>query len=160
MMLLDAQRVMWRWVPAVLLAAVVLLGGVSCSSTPPGGKQFAVVTLRYTDEITVRRIVEAVFSEAGYEDASFSGEWRYERKTSTMQQLAHGGWFDEGGVRERVRLKLIPLSEGVYRLESQAMMVRNAGESFFEEEVKMTRLKSRPYQKLLDEVVKRLGPWS
>ncbi|MGA1236704.1 MAG: hypothetical protein ACO34E_07555 [Limisphaerales bacterium] len=159
-MTLDTKGGLCRWVPVVILAAVLLVGGFSCSSTPSGGKQFAVVTLRYTDEITVRRTVEAVFSEAGYEDASFSAEWRYERKTSTMQQLAHGGWFDEGGVRERVRLKLIPLSEGVYRLESQAMMVRNAGEGLFEEEVKMTRLKSRPYQKLLNEVAKRLGPWS
>ena len=48
----------------------------------------------------------------------------------------------------------------VYRVECQAVMVRDAGEGFFEDEVKMTRLKSRPYEKLLRQVEKRLGPSS
>jgi hypothetical protein len=114
------------------------------------------VTLRGHEPLTIRRTVESVFSEEGYVDASRRGLWCYERGTSKMGQLLHGGWFDDEGVRERVKLKLIPLSEGVFRLESEAVMVRDAGDAFFEEETRMTRLKSGPYRKLLEEVEQRL----
>jgi hypothetical protein len=139
-----------------LLVLFLGLGAVSCSSTREGSKPFAAVTLRGHDSLTIRRAVEAVFSEEGYVDASRRGSWRYERGTSKMGQLLHGGWFDDDGVRERVKLNLIPLSEGVYRLEAEAVMVRDAGDSFFEEEARMTRLKSGPYRKLLEEVEEQL----
>jgi hypothetical protein len=35
-------------------------------------------------------------------------------------------------------------------------MVRNAGDSFFEDESRLTNLRSRPYQNLLGKVAKRL----
>lgn len=141
---------------SLLLAVCLGSGGVSCSSTREGAKPFAAVTLRGSDEPAIRSTVEAVFSEAGYHDASRRGLWCYERGTSKMGQILYGGWFDDEGVRERVKLDLIPLSEGVYRLESEAVMVRDPGDSFFEDEHRMTRLKSGPYLKLLEEVEKQL----
>lgn len=141
---------------SLLLLLLVVAGAVSCSSTREGSKPFAAVTLRGSDALTIRQTVESVFSEKGFWDASRRDLWCYERGTSKMGQLLHGGWFDDDGVRERVKLKLIPLSEGVYRLEAEAVMVRDAGDAFFEEEARMTRLKSGPYRKLLAEVEKRL----
>jgi hypothetical protein len=131
-------------------------GIVSCTTTDENAKQFAAVTLRDHEPPAIRRTVEAVFTEKGYWDSSRRNLWCYERGTSKMGQLLYGGWFDEEGVRERVKLRLIPLSEGVYRLEAEAVMVRDAGDSFFEEETRMTRLKSGPYRKLLEAVEARL----
>lgn len=141
---------------ACLLATLLSLLICSCSTTSGGSKQFAAVTLKGYEPDKIRLTVYSVFTEKGYKESSRPGSWFFERGTSAMGQLLHGGWFDNEGVVERAKLRLIPLSTGVYRLECEAVMVRDAGDSFFEEEARMTRLKSGPYKKLLAEVEKRL----
>jgi hypothetical protein len=140
---------------AVLAGLLLILGG-GCRSTTNGPPAFAAVTLHGHPPETIRQTVATVFTEKGFYDNSRSKEWIFDRRTSTMSQWVHGGWFDRDSVRERVRLRLIPLGEGIYRLEAKAAMVRDAGEIFFEEESRMTRLRSAPYQKLLNQVERRL----
>jgi hypothetical protein len=142
---------------ALLHLALLSLLTASCSTASGGSKQFAAVTLHGHDPLDIRQTTSEVFAEKGYRAVQRSGVWYYDRGTSAMGELLHGGWFNEEGVHERAKLRLIPLSEGSYRLECEAVMVRDAGDSFFEEETRMTRLKSGPYKKLLAEVEKRLS---
>jgi hypothetical protein len=139
-----------------VLTGLLLLLGAGCRSTTGGPAPFASVTIHGHAPETIREAVSTVFAAKGYYDNSRGKEWIFDRRTSTMSQWVHGGWFDRDSVRERVRLRLIPLGEGIYRLEAKAAMVRDAGEIFFEEESRMTRLRSAPYQKLLNQVERRL----
>ena len=139
-----------------VLTGLLLLLAVGCRSTTGGPAPFASVTIYGHAPETIREAVSTVFEGKGYYDNSRRKEWIFDRRTSNMSQWVHGGWFDRDSVRERVRLRLIPLGEGVYRLEAKAAMVRDAGEIFFEEESRMTRLRSGPYQKLLDGVERHL----
>ena len=129
----------------------------SCSTTSGSSRRWAVVTVKGHEPATIRRTVSEVFAEKGYVENSRRGSWFYERGTSAVGQLLHGGWFNEDGVRERAKLRLIPLAEDTYRIECEAVMVRDAGDSFFEEETRMTSLKRGPYKKILKEVEKRLA---
>jgi hypothetical protein len=129
---------------------------VSCSSSKARAKPFASVTIVNQSRATIRETVDAVFAAEGYVEAAKAGGWAYERRGGGMSQLVHGGWFDGEAVRERVKLLLVPLADGSHRLECNAVMVRYAGDMFFEEETRMTRLRSTPYQKLLKNVERRL----
>jgi len=139
-----------------VLTVLVLALAVGCRSTKEGPAAFASVTLSGAGPETIRETVAAVMTEKGFYESSRGRDWMFDRRTSAMSQLVHGGWFDRDSVRERFRLRLIPLGDGLHRLEGTAVMVRDAGEAFFEEESRMTRLKSGPYQKLFDEVERRL----
>ena len=56
----------------------------------------------------------------------------------------------------RVKVELIELGPSSQRLQAHAFMVSGAGDSFFEDEHKLADFRGRPYQRLLDEVAKRL----
>lgn len=140
----------------LLLATLALTLASGCSSTKSTSQTFAAVTLEGHSSETIRQSVADVFTNEGFFRVSRPGQWIYDRPTSAMSQAIHGGWFDWGTVRERVRLRLVPLGDDLYRLEAKAVIVRDAGEAFFEEETRMTRLRSGPYQKLLDRVAASL----
>jgi hypothetical protein len=146
-----------RCIPWLLVPALICLAGVSCSSTSGSApKKFATITLAEPDAESIRQTVDAVFQEAGYFDTSNRDRWSYDRRSSSMEQFVHGGWFDEEQVRVRVKLHLAARADGRHQLEAVAVTVRDAGEAFFEEENRMTRLRREPYQKLLNEVARRL----
>jgi hypothetical protein len=56
----------------------------------------------------------------------------------------------------RVRAQLVDLGTGSSRLQCQAYMVRNASDSFFEDESALLNIRSVPYQSLLNKVAARL----
>ena len=56
----------------------------------------------------------------------------------------------------RVRVELVDLEGGSHRLQGQAYMVSDVGDSFFEEEHRLANLRSGPYQDLLNKVARRL----
>jgi hypothetical protein len=139
-----------------VFAALALALGLGCESPGGGSGAFATITVHSASAELVRVTVREVFGEEGFYDASRGGAWFLDRPTSKVGQWMHGGWFDGSGVRERAKLRLISLSDGAYRLECTGVMVRDAGDAFFEEETRMTGLKSGPYKKLLNEVDRRL----
>jgi len=138
---------------ALLLAVL----GSACQSTSGGAKQFASVQIAaYSPEI-IHATVDQIFTKAGYKNSSSGGDWFYDRRASTMSQVLYGGWFDQEGVVERVKLHLLTRAEGGYELTCRPVMVRDSNDPFFAEESSMTRLKSRPYDKLLKKVADRLA---
>jgi hypothetical protein len=56
----------------------------------------------------------------------------------------------------RVKMDLVNLGSGSYRLQCQAYVVRGAGDAFFEEEQRLANVRSGPYQSLLNKVAKQL----
>jgi len=83
----------------------------------------------------------------------------FDREGSRAETISRDGLVAaQGGARTVVRMKveLVNLDAGSHRLQGQAYMVSGAGDSFFEEEHRLTNVRSGPYQDILDEVAKRL----
>ncbi len=101
-----------------------------------------------------------MFGENGYRGSvTGHGKMLFEKEGTRANDLAYNGVVGTHyGAKTlvRVRTEIVDLSGGASRLQAQAFMVRNAGDSFFEEEQRLANLRRRPYQDLLDEVAKRL----
>jgi hypothetical protein len=83
----------------------------------------------------------------------------FQREGSRANDLAYNGVVNTHyGAKTVVRVKseMVDLGGGSIRLQCQAYMVRNAGDSFFEEETRLANMRGGPYQKLLNETAKRL----
>jgi hypothetical protein len=141
----------------VVLALLVLALLTGCHLSQPGSASFASVLISDRGEAEIRAKTIAVFAGAGYE-AMLAGdaELVFEREGTRGNEIAHGGWIEGEGVRERVRVRIVLLSPGQYRLQCQAYMVRHAMDPVLQDEVRLKKFRSRPYQKLLDEVAGRL----
>ena len=57
----------------------------------------------------------------------------------------------------RVRVSVVPVSDGVFELRCQAFRVQHKGDAVFEEEVRLKKNRSKPYQALLDKVPGQLA---
>jgi hypothetical protein len=52
---------------------------------------------------------------------------------------------------------VVPASEGAFEIRCQAFWVRHKGDAVFEEEVRLKKNRSEPYQALLNKVPGRLA---
>jgi len=140
----------------LLLAAAV----TGCRLGKPEGSSFASVEIvgKTSDEIC--KTTAAVFQEDGYQvSALTAANMVFQKQGSHGQSLAYGGVVDTyygGTTVVRVRAQLVDLGAKGYRLQCQAYMVRNAEDSFFEDESRLTNIRRMPYQSLLDKVAERL----
>jgi hypothetical protein len=151
----ECRHVLRAKLIAVALVGLALLLVTGCSSTG-GSPDFASLTVRGHKPDEIRSTVVHVFSEAGFVDVSTRGSWMMDRRPSTMSMIMYGSWMEDSSVRERVKLRLIPVATDTWRVECEGVTVRYSGDSFFEEEAKLTRPRSGPYRKLLAEVQKQL----
>jgi hypothetical protein len=143
-----------RWVLAGCLAWAL----AGCSSPEQGSSSgFAAVTIKGNTPGQISEAAIAVFTEAGYR-VVVPGRTRlvFEKEGSSMNNLAYGSWMDETPVWVRVRASILPAGEATHRLECRAWMVRDHG-SRLEDEVKVSPMARGTYQKLLEEVARRLG---
>jgi len=112
--------------------------------------------LKTTDET----VPDAAIRGAGYHALRKpDGSMQFEKESSRNSQLAYSSLAGTHGgeqVNVRVRAEVVDLGAGSHRLQCKAWMVRDAGDSFFEEEVALTNFRRGPYQKLLEEVASRL----
>lgn len=142
-----------------LFAVASLLPGAGCRSGPASAS-FASVTIPGKTPEEICQTAGAVFREDGYKVALLTPDRMvFEKEASRAESLAYSGVVDThyGAITlVRVRAELVDLGEGSHRLQCQASMVRNAGDSFFADESSLVNMRSRPYQNLLDKVAKRL----
>jgi hypothetical protein len=104
----------------------------------------------------IQQTTTAVFREEGYGlTLSTPMEMVFERPGSRRDALKWGGWTGQG-VTMRVKVQLSRMLDGNYLLQADAYAVQNADDPFFQPESRNILLNRRPYQKLLDEVAKRL----
>lgn len=141
---------------------VLLLLAVSgCkSASGPGSASFASVTIHKHSPEEIHAAAGQVFRADGYAGAQVGAtQMVFDKEASRLATISRDGLIAaQGGARtiERVRTELVDLGGGSYRLQCQAFMVTGAGDSFFEDEVRKTNLRSGPYRSLLNKVAKKL----
>ena len=129
-------------------------GGCRTADKPPGAR-FASVEIRGNTPGQICGMTSEVFLNEGYELMQAKPDSLvFEKKATALNNFAYGNWMDTP-VWVRVRLAVVPVSDQVWRMECHAYLLRDRGETT-EEEMKLTSLRSHPYQKLLDQVQKRL----
>ena len=145
-----------------LLSLALLCGLLStgCRSTgESGGGRFASIKINDQSTQAILAVAVAVFRENGYQTFSSADGLICEKEGTRANTISRDGLVAaQAGARTlvRVRAKVEDLGSGSHRLQCQAYMVSGAGDSFFEEEHRLANFRSGPYQKLLDEVAKRL----
>ena len=108
----------------------------------------------------IRDATVQVFREGGY--AAFDagpGQMVFQKEGTKMNNIGQNGVVGSYyGAQTiiRVRAQIVDLGTGTFRLQCQAYMVRNAGDSFFEDEHPLVNARRGPYQRLLNKVAKRL----
>lgn len=148
-----------RWVVLLLLPCVVSLCG--CKSSGPGSASFASVTITNGSPQEICAAAEQVFRADGYMARTVTPEEMvFEKEASTTSSIAYGGIIPTHEGEQtwvRVRAKIVQTGTDPQRLQCQAFMVPHHGDSFFEEEIRLTSLHSKKYRKLLEQVRDKLN---
>jgi len=139
------------------LLAFCLAGLVGCQSAKqPGSTSHASVQIQGRTVAEIQQTTTAVFREEGYGLAlSSPSEMIFERPGSRRDALKWGGWAGQG-VTMRVKVRLSEMLDDNCLLQADAYAVQNSDDPFFQTESRNILLNRRPYQKLLNEVAKRL----
>jgi hypothetical protein len=147
----------------ILLASLVgaLAGGVviGCKSVDrPASGSFASVRIQGHTSEQIRAATAVVFQQDGYAAMDVHhAKMVFEKTASRWDRIAYGNWIDEAPTTVRVRVLVFPVSNGVFDLRCEAFSVRHKGEATYEEEVRLKKNRSEPYQALLEKVVGRLA---
>jgi hypothetical protein len=145
---------------AVTCVWLVLLGAGCSSVGGPASASFASVTIENHSAEEIAGTTAQVFGADGYTGGLRGpGKMVFEREASRATTLSREGLYaTQQGARtvNRVKVEIVSLSGGsAYRLQCQAYVVRDAG-ALLEDEVRLTNLRSGPYQSLLNKVKKQL----
>jgi hypothetical protein len=144
----------------LLLSLACGVFSTGCSLGKPASASFASVVIANRSVEQIQQAATVVFQGDGYSASAGSGNTMvFEKEGTRANNLAYNGLVGTHyGAQTiiRVRTDIVDLGGGSSRLQCQAFMVRNANDSFFEDESRLANFRSGPYQKLLDEVVKRL----
>jgi hypothetical protein len=143
------------------VASLLALGAISLvgcqSAKQPGSMSHASVQVQGHSVAEIQRTATAVFRAEGYAlTLATPGEMVFERPGSRRDAAKWGGWSGQG-VTMRVKVGLSKMTDGSYLLQADAYAVQNSDDPFFRTENRNILLNRRPYQKLLDEVAKRLN---
>lgn len=139
------------------LAIVCTLGLAGCQSgRQPGSASHASVQIQGRSLDSIFQTVDAVFGEEGYAATAVSADLMVFERPGSRQDAAKWGGWSGAGVTMRVRLRITPLPQACYLLEADAYAIQNSDDPFFQTESRNMLLNHWPYQKLLNEVAKRL----
>jgi len=144
---------------ALLSLALVALATGCRSAGKPASASFASVIIpdRSMEQILDTTIV--VFRADGYTPFANGSELIFDKEGSRLNTISRDGLVaTQAGAATivRVKVEIVALPPDSHRLQCRAYMVSGAGDSFFEDEHKLADFRGRPYQKLLDDVAKRL----
>jgi len=122
----------------------------------PGDKGGASVRIDGVSAIQIRDVAIQVFEENGYQTArkSLAG-MVFEKQAKALANFAYGDWMGTP-LWIRVKASLVPIDDRSFRLQCDAFRVHDKGASV-EDEAKIKGVQSGPYQKLLDEIARRLN---
>jgi hypothetical protein len=145
-----------------LLIAAILCAGLAfftgCQSGgEPGTTSHATVQINGKTIGEIQPVARAVFAEEGYSArAAQPNLMVFDRLGSRRDAIKWGGALTGEGVTMRVKVQFRYLDATTTLLQADAYAVHDAGDAFFENEDRNVMLNHRPYQKMLDEVKKRL----
>ena len=139
----------------LLTVGISGLAGAGCHSAKPGAANgFASVEITGNTPGQISAVAVEVFEAHGFKTTRRGiDNLVFERKGTTMDNVAYGGWM--GSVWVRVKVSAAPVAETVCRLKCSAYFVQDKG-SALEEEQLMKHAHRSEYQKLLEEVKQRL----
>jgi hypothetical protein len=146
---------------AALAGLLLLLAGAGCGSlSGPNSASFASVTIQKKSPEAIAAATSQVFGDDGYRGGMTpSGEMVFEKEASRATSFAREGFVDTyygGTTINRVRVQLVPLANGSYRLQCKAYMVTGGSDTFFQDEVPISNLRSGHYKLLLSKVKSQL----
>lgn len=141
----------------IMIYAWCALGCLGCQSADKMvSASFASVVISGNTPGQIRDAVVEIFRENGYKAAQTDPAGLiFEKEGSRMNNFAYGSWLGGTPVWFRVKAAIVPVGEMTFRLHCKAYMVQDKGGAT-EEEVELSRYRSGPYQKLLNEVAKHL----
>lgn len=135
---------------------LALLGGTGCSTTSGGGPYMTSVIVTAPNREAVAQATAKAFEQEGYTAIVTEGnEMRFDKQGSLMTKAAYGSYGD-AGVWHRVKVWLRPLEGKTWRVGCDAFVVRDYGDSFFEEEQQLLKFRSGPYTKILNDIQNHL----
>jgi hypothetical protein len=152
-----------KTIPQILMGSLLVgLAGaavIGCKSVDkPASARFASVRILDHTPEQIRAATAVVFQQDGYTAVDVHhAEMVFEKTASGWDRLAYGNWIDDAPVTVRVRVSVVPVSNGVFDLRCEAFSVRHKGEATYEEEVRLKNNRSEPYQALLEKVLGRLA---
>lgn len=143
------------------LSSLVALAGAGCKSAgQPASASFASVTINGHSVQEIANVTAQVFREAGYAGGSVGGrQMVFQKEGSRMTNLAYEGAIGSyygAATLVRVKAEIVNLGGDSRRLQCEAYIVKNAGDAFFQEELRLTNVRSGPYRSLLKKVAEQL----
>lgn len=144
-----------RFCLAWLAVLGVLFAGCQ-SGKQPGSASHASVLIAGRSADEIQQAVTTVFQEAGYGvTLSLPTEMVFERPGSQRDAIKWGN-IGGGGVNMRVKVRFSTIPDGRRLVQADAYAVQISDDPFFQTESRNILLSRRPYQKLLNEVARRL----
>jgi hypothetical protein len=143
-----------------LCLALLTIIAPGCRLGQPASARFASVVIANKSPEQIAEATAQVFRQDGY--AAFQagpGQMVFQKQGSKLNDIGQYGMVDSyygATTMIRVRAEIVDLGTGSFRLQGQAYMVRNAGDSFFEDEHPLIYARRGPYQRLFDKVAKQL----
>jgi hypothetical protein len=128
------------------------LGSTGCESPPIAGTgSIAWVEIKDHTPREIAQTAKTVLLHQGYKPTHEEREeYIFEKPGNAWNEVIDGNWGE--GVAVRLKLLISPQYNDSYLLHCRVYMVRSAGDRVFEDTRELTRLKRKPYQKLLDEI--------
>lgn len=157
----SARSGAWLPVWGILLGLCLLLAATACRSTGGGGSGgSASVIIENHSMAEIAAVTTEVFAADGYQGGGLlGGKMVFEKGASRLTTMSRDGLYaTQQGAQtiNRVRVEIIPLSSGTHRLQCQAYMVSGGSDPFFQDEVRLSNLRSGPYWSLLNKIKKQL----
>jgi len=146
-----------KGIPLIGLVTLIVAGAVGCQSAKePGSKSHAMVQIHGRPLVEIQETTTAVFREESYGLAAVTPQQMvFQRAGSRRDALKWGGWSGQG-VTMVVKVEVVELPGSDYRLQADAYAMQNSNDPFFQTENRNILLSRKPYQKLLEEVARRL----
>jgi hypothetical protein len=143
-----------------LLALICLAVVSGCSLGKPASASFASVVIPNQSVDQIQQAAVVVFQEDGWRALRGpDNSLVFQKEGSQLHNIGQNGFVGAHyGAQSAIRFKteIVDLGAGSHRLQGRVFMVRDAGDSFFEDEHRASALRSGPYQRLLNKVAKRL----
>ena len=137
----------WCRVGLVVLAGMMVAG---CATMSEPGGAVAAVSVKASSATVVQQAVRTVFLQDQFRLAGTDGDAAiFDKDGSRYQRLMYGGWDGEFPT-ERVRVEVVELAPGSYRVRClSSVVVPGAGS---DDEHRRFQLRSPHYQELLNRV--------